>query len=63
MLQKATFFAAVLMLPGTNHAQLPVLGDVWAHDPSTMIKEGSRYQIFTTGPGIPNEYSTDLRNW
>lgn len=45
------------------HAQLPVLGDVWAHDPSTMIKDGSRYYLFTTGKGIPHKYSTDLRNW
>jgi beta-xylosidase len=44
-------------------AQLPVLGDVWAHDPSTLIKDGSRYYLFTTGKGIPHKYSTDLRNW
>jgi beta-xylosidase len=44
-------------------AQLPVLGDVWAHDPSTLIKNGSRYYVFTTGKGIPHKYSTDLRNW
>jgi hypothetical protein len=44
-------------------AQEPITGNVWAHDPSTMIKNGSRYYIFTTGSGIPNKYSTDLRNW
>jgi len=43
--------------------QEPVLGDYWAHDPSTIVKDGSRYYIFTTGQGIPNKYSTDLRNW
>jgi len=42
---------------------LPVLGNSGAHDPSTMIKDGSRYYIFTTGSGIPNKFSTDLRNW
>jgi len=41
----------------------PVLGDVWAHDPSTMIKDGNRYYVFTTGSGIPHKYTTDLRNW
>ena len=25
-----------------------------------MIKDGSRYYIFTTGKGIPHKYSTDL---
>jgi hypothetical protein len=44
-------------------AQEPITGNVWAHDPSTMIKDGNRYYIFTTGSGIPNKYSTDLRNW
>jgi len=44
-------------------AQLPVLGNSGAHDPSTIIKDGTRYYLFTTGKGIPNKYSTDLRNW
>ena len=44
-------------------AQLPVQGNWGAHDPSTMIKDGSRYYVFTTGSGIPNKFSTDLRNW
>lgn len=44
-------------------AQEPVMGNYWAHDPSTMIKNGTRYYIFTTGSGVPNKYTTDLRNW
>ena len=44
-------------------AQLPVLGDYFAHDPGTMIKEGGRYYIFYTGFAIPYKTSTDLRNW
>ena len=44
-------------------AQLPVLGDYYAHDPSTMIKDGSRYYVFRTSQGIMGKYSTDLRNW
>ena len=44
-------------------AQMPIYGNWGAHDPSTMIKDGSRYYVFTTGSGIPNNYSTDLRNW
>ncbi|UOQ70237.1 family 43 glycosylhydrolase [Hymenobacter cellulosilyticus] len=34
-----------------------------AHDPSTIVKEGNKYWIFTTGRGIYNMYSTDLVNW
>jgi hypothetical protein len=48
---------------GPVAAQLPVLGDYSAHDPSTMIKEGSRYYIFRTSQGIMGKTSTDLRNW
>jgi hypothetical protein len=44
-------------------AQMPVLGDSWAHDPSTMIKDGNRYYVFRTSAGILGKYSTDLRNW
>jgi arabinan endo-1,5-alpha-L-arabinosidase len=44
-------------------AQFPIVGNTGAHDPSTMVKDGSRYYVFTTGSGIPNKYSTDLRNW
>jgi hypothetical protein len=44
-------------------SQEPVLGDYWAHDPSTMVKDGSRYYVFRTSQGIMGKYSTDLRNW
>lgn len=46
-----------------NLVDLPLYGDIGAHDPSTMNKDGSRYNVFTTGAGIPNKYTTDLRNW
>src|ERR1035437_9593935 len=46
---------------GEDQGPYPVYGDDGAHDPSTMIKDGSNYWIFTTGGG--NKYSTDLRNW
>lgn len=54
---------AALLMAATGRAQLPVLGDWGAHDPSTIIKDGNRYYLFSTGSGIPNKYSTDLRNW
>ena len=62
---KRTILTLILALTcgPLSHAQMPILGNWGAHDPSTMIKDGSRYYIFTTGSGIPNKYSTDLRNW
>ena len=38
-------------------------GAVGSHDPSTIIKSGNRYWIFTTGRGIYAMYSTDLVRW
>ena len=34
-----------------------------AHDPSTIVKSGNTYWIFTTGDGIYGMYSTDLISW
>ncbi len=61
----ARFFlgATLLLIASSGSAQMPVLGDYWAHDPSTMIKDGSRYYVFRTSQGIMGKYSTDLRNW
>lgn len=53
----------LMLVAPCGRAQLPVLGDYWAHDPSTMIKDGNRYYVFRTSPGIMGKYSTDLRNW
>lgn len=67
----SAFFTAIFLVmnllffsAGNVVAQvLPVVGNNGAHDPSTMIKDGTRYYVFTTGSGIPNKYSTDLRTW
>jgi arabinan endo-1,5-alpha-L-arabinosidase len=45
---------------------VPVFGlqnNVGAHDPSSIIKCGNTYWIFTTGNGIYAMYSTDLIKW
>ncbi|GAA4377442.1 family 43 glycosylhydrolase [Hymenobacter koreensis] len=34
-----------------------------SHDPSSLIKDGNKYWMFTTGDGIYAAYSTDLINW
>jgi hypothetical protein len=41
----------------------PAFGFPFAHDPSTIIFDGSRYYDFSDGQGISEIYSTDLRNW
>ncbi|WP_426058163.1 family 43 glycosylhydrolase [Hymenobacter sp. B1770] len=38
-------------------------GAVGSHDPSTIVKSGNTYWIFTTGQGIYAKYSTDLIRW
>jgi arabinan endo-1,5-alpha-L-arabinosidase len=40
-----------------------VVGDVPSHDPSTIVKSGVNYYVFTTGDNIPMTYSTNLSNW
>jgi arabinan endo-1,5-alpha-L-arabinosidase len=40
-----------------------VAGNVPSHDPSTIVKSGVNYYVFTTGDYIPVTYSTDLKNW
>ncbi|HEX8426994.1 family 43 glycosylhydrolase [Hymenobacter sp.] len=38
-------------------------GNIGAHDPSTIIKDGNKYWVFYTGQGVRSKYSTDLINW
>lgn len=62
----AAFLAAWLLASAGGisiRAQEPIAGDVQAHDPSTMVRDGSRYYLFRTGSGIPGKWSTDLRTW
>lgn len=62
--QKILAVAIFFVLPVIRApAQLPVLGDYFAHDPSTMVKSGNRYYVYRTSQGIMAKYSTDLRNW
>jgi arabinan endo-1,5-alpha-L-arabinosidase len=44
-------------------AQEPLTGNLSIHDPSTMIKDGSRYYIFATGQNIASKSSSDKINW
>jgi arabinan endo-1,5-alpha-L-arabinosidase len=47
----------------SNLTAKTVAGNVPSHDPSTIVKSGVNYYVFTTGDNIPMTYSTDLTNW
>jgi len=46
-----------------NLVRMPFYGDVGAHDPSKLMKEGNTYSVFITSQDIIRKTSTDLRNW
>jgi arabinan endo-1,5-alpha-L-arabinosidase len=50
----------LLLRPQQVHA---LGGSYQSHDPSTIIKDGSKYWMFTTGNGIYAAYSTNLYYW
>jgi arabinan endo-1,5-alpha-L-arabinosidase len=52
----------LLCLLWAQHATAQV-GAVGSHDPGSLVKEGTKYWMFTTGDGIYGAYSTDLINW
>src|SRR5215472_5350797 len=47
----------------TNFMPLALEGQTFIHDPSTIIKDGTNYFIFGTGPGIRAKSSPDLVHW
>ena len=60
---RAAFCLLAVLCVRSASAQMPVYGDYWAHDPSTMVKFGSRYYSYRTDQGISIKWSSDLRNW
>jgi arabinan endo-1,5-alpha-L-arabinosidase len=52
-----------LLWSGSAFKAYALQGLIGVHDPSTIVKEGNKYWIFATGPGIYSMYSTDLVNW
>ena len=38
-------------------------GDVGMHDPSTIVRDGSRYYVYSTGAGLPVFVSDDGWTW
>ena len=57
------FFAVAAYSTETNFVPLALSGQTFIHDPSTIIKEGNRFYIFATGPGIRTKSSPDLIDW
>ena len=47
----------------TKVEPLPLAGQTFIHDPSTIVKENGRYHIFGTGRGILSKASPDLIHW
>jgi len=47
----------------TKFPPLPLEGQTFIHDPSTIIKDGTNYFIFGTGRGILTKSSPDLIHW
>jgi arabinan endo-1,5-alpha-L-arabinosidase len=59
-----TYLLFIAMLIAANPKQVNALGGSYqSHDPSAIIKDGSKYWMFTTGNGIYAAYSTNLYNW
>ena len=59
-----TLFLA-LRLPATAapFTPWPLTGNTIIHDPSTIIRQGTNYYLFGTGPGLRTKSSPDLTNW
>ncbi len=56
-------FLAFLFLNCTAYRAYALHGSDDAHDPSSIIKDGSKYWVFKTGNGITSMWSTDLILW
>jgi arabinan endo-1,5-alpha-L-arabinosidase len=46
-----------------NFTPPPLEGQTFIHDPSTIVKDGTNYFIFGTGPDIRTKSSSDLIHW
>src|SRR4051812_5348398 len=53
-----TIHCCILPKPGKA-----LSGDIRAHDPSAIIKDGNTYWMFSTGEGIRATWSSDLYSW
>lgn len=42
---------------------MPLEGETFIHDPSTIVNDHGTYHVFGTGPRIVSKCSTDLKHW
>jgi beta-xylosidase len=42
---------------------LNLQGQTFVHDPSTIVRDGTNYFVYSTGPGIRAKSSPDLVHW
>ena len=47
----------------TRFTPAPLTGQTFIHDPSTIVKDGGRFYLYGTGPGIRAKSSPDLIHW
>lgn len=47
----------------TDFEPLPLVGQTFIHDPSTVVRDDTHYYVFGTGPGIRAKVSPDLIHW
>ena len=55
--------ALAVLLGALSQPAWALQGNDNCHDPSTIVKDGNKYWVFTTGTDIYAMYSTDLVNW
>ena len=49
--------------PPAEARREPARRGLYVHDPSTIVRCGREYWLFSTGPGIASRHSRDLVNW
>jgi arabinan endo-1,5-alpha-L-arabinosidase len=47
----------------TKVESMPLEGQTFIHDPSTIVKDNGHYYVFGTGRGVFSKISTDLSHW
>ena len=55
--------APVTASAGPGFQPAPTEGQTFVHDPSSIVKEGSRFYLFSTGSGLRSLSSPDLVQW
>jgi hypothetical protein len=63
VVQKSSTYILLLLSLLWAQAAAAQFGANGSHDPGSLVKEGNKYWMFTTGDGIYGAYSTDLINW